>query len=341
MRIALTYNERRAALQGCTIDEHDAEFDTREAIESIARLARSLGHTVVPVDVTGSIPRLIARLSRIAPDLVLNLAEGERGAFREAFYPALFEQLGLRHTGSSASALAVCLDKALAKRVVASARVRVPRGTLVRSTGDPIACDLPVIVKPNFEGSSKGITAASLVTDCTTLKGRARLRDVVADVLARYPDGVLVEQYVPGIDVAVGWLDGGLLPPIWYRHDAGIYDYTLKHDVPERVCVEIPELADGVRRRLDVAATRAFDALGVTGYGRVDFRITPGGDVVFLEMNPLPSLTLATGHDELYVAAAHVGRTPRDVIAAVLAGRTSGAAEYGTSIVVVAWSRGG
>src|SRR5258707_1360931 len=84
------------------------------------RLA-SLGHVVTPVDVSCSIEALIRRLRRIAPDLVFNLAEGQRGRFREAFYPALFEQLGLPHTGSHASVLAVCLDKALAKRIVSAA----------------------------------------------------------------------------------------------------------------------------------------------------------------------------------------------------------------------------
>lgn len=215
----------------------------------------------------------------------------------------------------------MCLDKALAKRVVASARVRVPRGRLIRATDDPwlvrsalARVPLPAIVKPNFEGSSKGITAASIARD------RARLAEIVDGAIARYPHGVLVEELVDGIDVSVGWFAGiGLLPPIWYRHDGEIYDYALKHLTPERVQLEIPPpLPVAVTRRLEVVATRAFAALGVTGYGRVDVRITPDGDAVFLEMNPLPSLTLAAGHDELYIAASRLGHTPRAVLAAVL-----------------------
>ncbi len=309
MKIAITYNERRTDAEG------EAEFDTRDAIATIARMVAGLGHVVVPVDVTGSIPRLVVELGRLAPDVVFNFAEGERGAFREAFYPALFEQLGLAHTGSEASALAVCLDKALAKRVVAGARVRVPRGQLIRQATDPLR-DLqgPLIVKPNLEGSSKGITAASVVRDPT------QLGMVVADTLARYPGGVLVEELIPGIDVAVGWFAGvGLLPPIWYRHDEAIYDYDLKHARPECVQVEVPApLAAPIAARLAVAAIRSFAALGIEGYGRADFRITPDGEVVFLEMNPLPSLTLAQGHDELYAAAATLERSPRDLLSAIL-----------------------
>src|SRR4051812_40032292 len=112
MRIALTFNLRR---QRC---EAEAEFDSLESISAIARLLASLGHRVIPVDVNAPVEDTVAMLRRIAPDLVFNLAEGRHGPFREAFYPALCEQLELRYTGSPASALALCLDKALAKRVV-------------------------------------------------------------------------------------------------------------------------------------------------------------------------------------------------------------------------------
>jgi hypothetical protein len=71
-------------------------------------------------------------------------------------------------------------------------------------------------------------------------------------------------------------------------------------------------------RGLNPAVQEAVAALGVAGYGRVDFRVTSDGEVVFLEMNPLPSLTLASGHDELYRAAAQIGHPPRALLAAVL-----------------------
>lgn len=313
MKIAITYNEKRSGA------ESDAEFDTRDAIAQIARLVASLGHTVVPVDVNGSVPRLVAELERISPDLVFNFAEGERGAFREAFFPALFEQLGFAHTGSSASALSVCLDKALAKRVVAGARVRVPRGQLVRRACELVAPNTwPVIVKPNLEGSSKGITTDSVIRE------PARLVPAVQRALARYPSGVLVEEMIAGVDVGVGWVEGiGLLPPIAYHcgdDPHAIYDFALKHEHPEMVDVRIPApLSELVSARLAQAANRVFEALGIEGYGRADFRITPEGEVVFLEMNPLPSLTLAAGHDELYVAAAARGFAPRELLAAILA----------------------
>jgi D-alanine--D-alanine ligase len=295
MRIALTYNEKRSAA------EAHAEFDTREAIATLAAIVAGCGHEVVPIDVSGSIPRLVERLQRLTPALVLNLAEGEHGNFREAFYPALFEQLGLAHTGSSASTLALCLDKALAKRVVAAAGVRVPRE----------AQTTPAVVKPNFEGSSKGVTLVPRGGSIPAAVTAAR---------ARYPAGVIVEELVEGIDVAVAWFAGlGQLPAIAMRYPGAIYDYALKHETPELVELEIPaRLSATTRRRLCTAASRAFAALGVTTYGRADFRVTPDGDAVFLEMNPLPSLTHAKGHDELYLAAARAGWSPAELIDSIL-----------------------
>jgi D-alanine-D-alanine ligase len=121
---------------------------------------------------------------------------------------------------------------------------------------------------------------------------------------------------VRGRDVSVGWVDGlGWLPTIAYHYDAPVYDYTLKHVTPERVRVEIPAvLDDGVGRRLRDAAARAFEALGIRGYGRADFRITPSGEVVFIELNPLPSL--ADG--ELFAAATAMGASAEALLACIV-----------------------
>jgi D-alanine--D-alanine ligase len=311
MRIALTFNLKKSAAE-----EH-AEFDSQATIDALARDLEALGHRVVPIDVSGSITRFLARLRRIAPHLVFNLAEGERGAFREAIYPALFEQLGLAHTGSSATTLALCLDKALAKSVVAATGVATPSGLLVHDVARVrerlAALPLPVIVKPNFEGSSKGITSASIVDD------RGRLEPAVARALARFPEGVLVEQFIPGADLSVGWFAGlGLLPPIRYRYRARgrfpVLDFALKQ-AELGVQVEVPAaLPPAVEARLRAAATRAFDELGVTGFGRADFRIDDAGQVWFLEMNPLPTL----GESDLYLAAGQIGVSRSQLLASIL-----------------------
>src|SRR6185436_10577139 len=98
------------------------------------------------------------------PDLIFNAAEGRRGRFREAFYPALFDELGFPYTGSDAYALAVTLDKQLTKLILHQQGVRTPGWQFVENVREfrPEDLKFPVIVKPNFEGSSKGITQDSI-----------------------------------------------------------------------------------------------------------------------------------------------------------------------------------
>src|SRR5579864_461739 len=122
MRIALTHNLRVAD------SEAEAEFDSSETIAAIARALTRAGHRVEPIDVTGPASLLVTRLEAFGPDIVFNLAEGHRGKTRRAFYPALFEELGIPSTGSDAYTLTVTLDKALTKRQLAGWGVPSPAG---------------------------------------------------------------------------------------------------------------------------------------------------------------------------------------------------------------------
>src|SRR5207247_8507607 len=110
---AFTHNLR------LTDSEEEAEFDTVETVDAIAEGLRAGGHEVEKVEVTGPASHLAARIESIGPDLIFNTAEGRRGRAREAFYPALFEELGYPYTGSDASVLEVTLGKELTQMVIA------------------------------------------------------------------------------------------------------------------------------------------------------------------------------------------------------------------------------
>src|SRR3974390_2186361 len=161
MRIALTHNLR------VTDSEEEAEFDSPETIAAIAAALSGVGHRVEPFDVTGPASLLVTRLEAFAPDMIFNLAEGHRGKTRRAFYPALFEELGVPSTGSDAYTLCVTLDKALTKKQLAGWGVPSPPGRFVTramlSRGGLDELPFPVMVKPNFEGSSKGISDGNVV----------------------------------------------------------------------------------------------------------------------------------------------------------------------------------
>jgi D-alanine-D-alanine ligase len=319
MRIALTHNLRLSD------SEDEAEFDSRETVDALAGAVERLGHRVERIEVSGPASRTVARLEAYGPDLIFNTAEGRRGRFREAFFPALFDELAMPYTGSDAYALSVTLDKQLTKLVLAQHGITTPRWQFIE---DPqrlqtTALRFPVIVKPNFEGSSKGITQDSVIED------PVRLHEAVNEGLRRYSAGLLVEEFIPGRDVTVPFLEaaaeerGGVLQPVEYTvaEDAGprrwaIYDYELKTRLERMVAVQAPaKLTRAQAARAHEMARTVFEVLGIRDLGRIDFRVGDDGEVYFLEINALPSLEPGAG---IYVSAALEGLHADGVIGAVI-----------------------
>ncbi len=305
MRIALTYNLRLSD------SEEEAEFDTQQTVDALAGAIDRLGHRLERFEVSGPASRTVARLEAYSPDLIFNTAEGRRGRFREAFYPALFDELGFPYTGSDAYALAVTLDKQLTKLILRDHDVRTPGWQYIEKLDELKASALrfPVIVKPNFEGSSKGITQDSVAETV------AELEEKVRRALERYPAGILVEEYISGRDLTVPYLAAvendydGVLAPVEYvidpelsrRRRYAIYDYALKTSEDKAVSVKAPAaiptaIADELRR----TAQTVFRLTDCRDLGRIDFRMSDAGVPYFLEINALPSLEPGAG---IYAAA--------------------------------------
>ena len=101
----------------------EAEYDDIHTVNAITAALERGGHTVTPWDVGGPLSGLVSLLETRRPDLIFNTAEGAAGRHREAFYPALFDTLGIPYTGSDASVCMTTLDKAETKRRVAAAGV--------------------------------------------------------------------------------------------------------------------------------------------------------------------------------------------------------------------------
>jgi D-alanine-D-alanine ligase len=329
VRIAFTHNLQQSKA------EEEAEFDTPETVAFIVAALKGLGHEVEPIDVSGPVSRTAARLEALQPDLVFNTAEGRRGKYREAFFPGLFEQLGLPFTGSDAAVCSLTLDKHLTKQVVAQHGVKTPRAVFIDDINQLQAGTLrfPVIVKPNFEGSSKGITQDSVVERADQLLPR------VTELLARFPTGLLIEEFIEGQDVVVPFIEyaspatHGVLPPAQYEYDVPpggrrIYDYRLKQLESDRVNVVVPaKLSAAVLKDIEQASRTVFRALQIRDLGRIDFRLADDGTLYFLEANALPSLEPGAA---IYESAALVGlKSPESLFKAVLhsATRRQGATE--------------
>src|SRR5258708_3419005 len=208
MKIGLTFNVRSASSgDNGAIDPHwpddaEEEFDSPETIEALATAMRELGHEV---ELLGDGEPMLRRLlAGSRPELVFNFAEGTgTSRSREARVPAVLEMLGISYTGSDPLTLAVTLDKQCAKRLVRSAGVATPDWLIVDGQIDDyrdrlMTLPLPVIVKPAFEGSSKGIHTANLIEDSN------RLVETVEELVEAYRQPVLVEEFIDGDELTVG-----------------------------------------------------------------------------------------------------------------------------------------
>jgi D-alanine-D-alanine ligase len=323
MKIGITY-DLKADLSGRPDlpDDFQEEFDSPATVEAIANVLRGLGHHV---ELLGDGRELLARLLADPPEFVFNIAEGQGvGRCREARVPAVLEMLGIPYTGSDPLTLAATLDKDVAKRLAASAGVAVPRGRTIEpadslSTQYSVLSTLtfPVIVKPAWEGSSKGIRGKCVV-DTPPEAGKA-----VAALRTDYQQPVLVEEFIAGDELTVGVVGNdsprvvGVMRVLPQRpEERFVYSLEVKRDWERRVRYECPaRLPPACLEAVERAAITSFRALGCRDVARIDFRLREGTPY-FLEANPLPGLN--PDYSDLVILARGAGWTYEQLIGTIL-----------------------
>ena len=299
MKIGITYDLKSDVHAGADLpDDSQEEFDSPATIESIAGVLREAGHTPVFL---GDGPEMIRRVMADPVDLVFNIAEGQGvSRSREARVPAVLEMLGIPCTGSDPLTLAVTLDKDCVRRLVRSHGGLTPWGAVWEPGDDPVAWvarlvpPYPVIVKPAWEGSSKGIRGKCVVdTPDDLLVALNERRD------QRQP--LLVEEYVEGDELTVGVLGNdpprvlGVLRVVPTRVSSRfVYSLEVKRNYAEHVRYECPpRLPADQLAAVERAALLVYRCLGCRDVARIDFRLRDGLPY-FLEVNPLPGLNPET-----------------------------------------------
>jgi D-alanine-D-alanine ligase len=319
LRIGFTHNMKRVDSKGG--DDAEAEYDAPETIEAISQALESYGHVVLPLEATAELPR---QLTDSPVDLVFNIAEGVEGRNREAAVPALCELMGIPYTGSDAATLSIALDKALSKKVLRQHGILTPEFQLMETGRERLSPKLvfPLIVKPNQEGSSKGVSAHASVVD-----DEASLRAVVRELLEKYRQPALVEHYVAGREFTVGLLGDKrprVLPAMEIlfldkNNPRPVYDYQIKQEWEKYVYYQCPaHLSPAEVKAIERVARDTFEALDCRDVARVDLRMDEGGDFYVLEVNPLPGLT--PEYSDLCLIAKAANIDYRSLIGEILAG---------------------
>ena len=322
MRIGITYNLKQSGpLDASLPDDHQEEYDHPSTIDAIAAVLRDLGHDV---SLLGDGREFLAKVLADPPDFVFNFAEGTGiSRSREARVPAVLEMLGIPFTGSDPLTMAITLDKDVAKKIAAASGIRVPGGRALlahESLADLPSDQLifPMVAKPAWEGSSKGIRQKCLV------KSAAELPEVVESLRRDHRQTILLEEYIEGDELTVG-VYGNESPMVLgimrvvprNRTEPFIYSLEIKRNYKQHVDYECPApLPAAARLAVEDAARRAFAALGCRDIARIDFRLTKEGIPYFLEVNPLPGLNPT--ESDLALIAYGVGWTYPQLIRVIL-----------------------
>jgi len=294
LKVGLTYNLKNSCPRDLdSPDDADAEYESEQTVGGILTALEACGHKVVPLPYS---PELPTRLLSEKPDIVFNIAEGWTGRNREALVPAMLEFFNIPYTGSDPLTLGLALDKALCKTVVSASNIPTAKWIEIERIEEWKKIDLsyPLFVKPNAEGSSKGIRNWSRVNTPAELSAK------LAWVVNKYHQSALVEEFLPGREFTVGIignenptvlpiievLPGDLCP----KGEEFVYSFETKSGNLERfVCPAVvePELEG----RIKEVALHAHKALKCRDVSRVDIRLDRNGIPNFIEINPLPGLS--------------------------------------------------
>lgn len=275
--------EKVAVLKGGVSAEREVSLESGAAV---AAGLRDAGYDVVEIDVQSE--------DFLVPDGIEAVFIALHGTFGEdGGAQARLEELGIAYVGAGVEASRVAFDKLLTESVLNAAGVPVPQSETL-GAGQGHTLPLPLVIKPPREGSSVG---------CHLVFEESAWDAAVSEALTHDKE-VLVQQFIAGREFTVGVVDREVLPVVEIVPAGEWYDYAAKYEADTTRYVVPAELSGDKRAEMQELALKTFDALNCRGVGRVDFRMTPEGELFVLELNTIPGFT---SHSLLPKAAAAVG----------------------------------
>ena len=277
---------------------------------------RKLGHEARTVGVARDLTPIRDAIVDWKPHLAFNMLEEFHGvAVYDQHMAAYLELMRQPYSGCNPRGLMLAHDKVLCKKILTYHRIAIPDFALFprgKKVVRPKNLDFPLLVKSATEDASLGIAQASVVGNDD------KLQDRVAYLHEQHSTDALVEEYIEGRELYVGVLGNSRLRtfPVWEMSFSGMpegaahiatakvkwdHNYQTKHGITTAAAKHLP---NGAAEHLNRLSKRIYKTLDLSGYARMDFRLTPEGKLYVLEANPNPNL--AHGED-FAESAAHAG----------------------------------
>lgn len=269
-----------AVLMGGNSSEWEVSLKTGY---TVVNALRKIGWDVVPFPYENDILPVIPTLQTM--DIVFNAlhgGEGENGKIQQ-----ILEEHGLKYTGSGPEASSLAMDKGRTKLLLEENHLPTPawfsfHTDAPRSAGiDREKLTYPVVVKPNADGSTMGIS----------LVKKAKNLESAVEVAEEFGPEILIEEYIPGREITVAVLGDKSLPIIEIIPSHELYDYTCKYSEGMSRYGCPADIPDELAQQISITAEKIFQLMNCRHYGRVDFRLNLEGKFFCLEVNTLPGLT--------------------------------------------------
>lgn len=239
----------------------------------------SLGVDAVCIDVGEDPVRQIRETGAGIAFIALHGRFGEDGTIQ-----AMLEKEGIAYTGSGPVASRLAMDKLASRKIFKDALIPVPESFALKN-GDrhqffPINA-YPLVVKPNREGSSIGLSVVNKKKDLAA----------AIDEAFSYDNDIIIEKFIDGDDITVGILNDKPLPVVHIKPRQGIYDYTAKYTQGATEYVVPAKLADNITKEAQRLGILAHRLLGCRYFSRVDMRLGRDNKITVLEVNTIPGMT--------------------------------------------------
>ncbi|HOK94878.1 MAG TPA: ATP-grasp domain-containing protein [Anaerohalosphaeraceae bacterium] len=316
--VGLVYDLRSEYLAQGYSQEDVAEFDSDATLILLQEAIERCGYRTERIGNGKALAQKLAAGCRW--DMVFNIAEGIGGRCRESYVPALLEMYGVPYTFSDPLVCAMTLDKRMAKQWVALHGLATPPFAVVEAMEDirQVHLSYPLFAKPLAEGTGKGVDQNSKIDE------PAALEAVCAQLLDRYRQPVLVEEFLPGREFTVGVLGTGQQAAVLGTMEIEmaskdhplIYSYLNKEECETRIYYH-PLLDDrALKEQVEQLALQSYRVLQCRDAGRVDIRCDRTGRPCFIEINPLAGLH--PQHSDLPMIAAQEGMSYDTLIGTIL-----------------------
>lgn len=255
-------------------DERDVSISTGNEVLKAIKMLKFCANKIL---INGNYEDYIDQFKK--NDLIFNALHGGKG--EDGRIQQWMDKNNIKYTGSGPNSSALCMDKAKSKEFASLMGIQTPKWQIINDNFTKVTLELPIVIKPNQQGSTFGLTV---------VKDMKQLGPAITKAF-KFGDNIIAEEYIEGREITVPILDDLVYPIIEIVPSKSLYDFECKY-TPGMTKYYCPaKLNDNIESTICEETRLLFHEFGCKVYARVDYIIGKDNNPYFLEINTLPGMT--------------------------------------------------